>query len=438
MVLEERKEYKELLNSNYENTNLNIYFVTKGDIVIDDKVLFELRMLNNKMYDYKHIYLLKYKKLNEIMIENAGHSMKELELFSKIESFEDLKRYFKDNESELNEKKKQENKKSEEEIRKKEQEEIKRNPEMKEKYEEKWDEEEKKKKEEKKRIEEEKMKPISIENTEYDIFNTIPYNITYMLDFYFSDKRTIEIKGKEYIISKYKVLYEKGFLHKKKDKFIQISYDERNHKPVYRPVLYTNINPSDVPAEKPDLLTSKKLDPYGFYFKKEDEKEDKIKKETKRNVLNTINIVIELTVLDKSKNPSRYDFIKLDCSEKRKKLEDNFNLLSLNLFGIDLQQNKKKDEHTRFFFNRNVKEPEKKIQYPPFGYPPYGYPPYGYPILPPPSQQSLKPDVPPPPPPKKGGRKTIKRKNVKVKKHGLKMKKIKRKTMKKNTLKNKH
>ena len=433
MVLEERKEHKELLNSNYENTNLNIYFVTKGDIVIDDKVLFELRMLNKNIYDYKHIYLLKYKKLNELMIENAGHSMKELELFSKLDTFEDLKRYFKDNESELNEKKKQENKKREEEIRKDEQEEVKRNPKMKEKYEEKWNEEDKKRKEEE---EEEKKKPISIENTEYDIFNTIPYNIKFILDFYFSDKRTIEIRGKEYIISKYKVLYEKGFLHKKKNKFIQISYDERNNKPVYRPVFYSNINPSDVPAEKPDSSTTKKVDPYGFYFKKEDEKEDKNKKETKKNVLNTINIVIELSVLDKSKNPSRYDFVKLDCYDKRKELYKNLNLLSLNLFGIDLQQNKKKDEHTRFFFNRNVKENEKiHYGYPPYGYPPYGYPPYGYPILPP-HLQHLKAAAATAA--KKGGRKTIKRKNGKVKKHGLKIKKIKRKTMKKNTLKNKH
>jgi hypothetical protein len=429
MVLEEhkeRKEHKELLTSNYENTDLNIFFVTKGDIVINDKTLFELRMLNKNLRDYKHIYLLKYKKLNEIMIENAGHNMKELELFSKIETFEELKRYFKDNESELNEKKKQENKKREEEIRKKEKEEIKINPELKEKYEEKWNEEDNKKKEEEKRIEEEKTKPINIENTEYNVLNTIPYNIQFILDFYFSNKRTIEIKGKEYIISKYKLLYEKGFLHKKKNRFIQISYDERNQKPVYKPILYHSINPSDIPAEKPDLLTLNKMDPYSFYFKKEDEKDDKIKKETKKNGLNTINIVIELSVLDKSKNPSRYDFLKLDCYDKRKKLEDNFNLLSLNLFGIDLHKNKKKDEHTRFFFNKNVKEPEKKIQYPPFGYPPYGYPIYGYPIPPKPPQKILNTV-----PPKKGGRKTLKRKHAKVNKHGLKNKKIKRKTIKK-------
>ena len=158
--------------------------------------------------------------------------------------------------------------------------------------------------------------------------------------------------------------------------------------------------------------------------------------------MNTINIVIELSVLDKSKNPSRYDFVKLDCYDKRKELDKNLNLLSLNLFGIDLHKKKDEDyKHKRFFFNRNVKEPEKKIQYPPFGYPPYGYPPYGYPI-PPPPPLPLKPAADAAAPSdsaataaKKGGRKTIKRKNGKVKKHGLKIKKIKRKTMKKNTLK---
>ena len=55
MVLEERKEHKELLTSNYENTDLNIFFVTKGDIVINDKTLFELRMLNKNLRDYKPI-----------------------------------------------------------------------------------------------------------------------------------------------------------------------------------------------------------------------------------------------------------------------------------------------------------------------------------------------------------------------------------------------
>ena len=39
MVLEE-KEYKQLLNSNYENTDLDIFFVTKGDLNITDKTLF--------------------------------------------------------------------------------------------------------------------------------------------------------------------------------------------------------------------------------------------------------------------------------------------------------------------------------------------------------------------------------------------------------------
>ena len=113
MVLEEhkeRKEHKELLNSNYENTNLNIFFVTKGDLNITDKTLFELRMLNKNMYDYKHTYLLKYKKLNDIMIENAGHKTNELELFSRLESFEDLKRYFKDNQYDIEEKSKKEKK----------------------------------------------------------------------------------------------------------------------------------------------------------------------------------------------------------------------------------------------------------------------------------------------------------------------------------------
>jgi hypothetical protein len=418
MVLEERKEHKELLNSNYENTNLNIFFVTKGDLNITDKTLFELRMLNKNMYDYKHTYLLKYKKLNDIMIENAGHKTNELELFSRLESFEDLKRYFKDNQYDIEEKSKKEKKKRQEEIRKEEMEESKKNPEKRKEYEEKWMEEDKKREEEKIEEEKNKLKPINIENTEYDILNTIPYNINFIIDYYFSKKRTIEIKGKEYIISKYKILYEKGFLHKRKNKFIKVSYDERNHKPVYTPVIYENIKQSDIPPEVKETTKSYELyappyGPYGHpYYKPEEEKK---KIEIRKNPLNTINIVVELTILDKSKNPSYFDFVKLNCVDKKKNMENDFNLLAFSLFGIDLQK-KHKDDYSRFFFNRNIKQPEKitrpLYRYPPYGYPPYGY---GYPTL----------------PPKKGGRKTIKKKdNVKRKKIIRKRKTIKNKNNK--------
>ena len=403
MVLEE-KEYKQLLNSNYENTDLDIFFVTKGDLNITDKTLFELRMLNKNVFDHKHIYTLKYKKLNDIMIENAGHKTNELDLFSKSESFEDLKRYFKDNQYEIEEKMKKE--KYEEEIEKK--------PNQKEEIEKKWAEEKKKE------IEDEN-KPINYDKI--DILKTIPYNINFILNYFFSKNRTIEIKGKEYIISKYKILYEKGYMHKKKNQFIKISYDEKKNEPKYTPKL---INESDIIKENTEQkINDDEYNQYGYNqygynkygYNQYGQKQQK--KKHIKNEFNTINIVIELTILDKSKNPSYYDFAKMDCNDKKKNLENDFNLLAFSLFGVDLQK-KQKDIYKRFFFNKNVKDLEK-IKQKPLGYQPVGYNPFGYPFT-----------QPPPIPPKKGGKKTIKKQYSKKDKNYIKRKKIirKRKTIK--------
>ena len=109
----------------------------------------------------------------------------------------------------------------------------------------------------------------------------------------------------------------------------------------------------------------------------------------------------------------------MDCNDKKKNLENDFNLLAFSLFGVDLQK-KQKDIYKRFFFNKNVKDLEK-IKQKPLGYQPVGYNPFGYPFT-----------QPPPIPPKKGGKKTIKKQYSKKDKKYIKRKKIirKRKTIK--------
>jgi len=90
--------------------------------------------------------------------------------------------------------------------------------------------------------------------------------------------------------------------------------------------------------------------------------------------MNSINITIDLTVLDKSKNPSSRDFINTRCLDKRKNIKDIYNKLFFSLFGVNLNKDDEEERIKRnyklFYYNlkknketQKEKEEMKKINY---------------------------------------------------------------------------
>jgi hypothetical protein len=146
----------------------------------------------------------------------------------------------------------------------------------------------------------------------------IRQNIDFYLKMFFPYKGEIKIGGKTYIIAKSELLYEKGVVHIGEDNYYDIGFKNSN-----------------ITFEKTTLDKLKKEGRYGH--KKYDTKNNK-RKERKDPDLNSINVTVDLTLLDKSKNPSFYNFAQLTCDKKRGDMRRTYDSLIFNLFGVRLKK----------------------------------------------------------------------------------------------------
>jgi len=174
-------DYYEDMKAEYENngldktkieyfpTTLNIYFLINGDLNISEKIAFQYNMLTKDMrLSSKTFYLLKNTRFNNYAIENAGYNANDEEIFTKDYKFESIMKY-------MNEK--------------------------------------------------------NIKPSEKEIEYNINENVAFILNRFFSYKREIKIKNKEYLIAKYKILHVRGLVHIKEDKFFDIRY--KDEKPTF-------------------------------------------------------------------------------------------------------------------------------------------------------------------------------------------------------------
>jgi SAM-dependent methyltransferase len=78
----------------------------------------------------------------------------------------------------------------------------------------------------------------------------------------------------------------------------------------------------------------------------------------KNNEMNSINITIDLKVLDKSKNPSSLDFINTSCLDKRRNMKDTYDKLLFSLFGVNLKKDEEEERRRRYYklFYYNLKK----------------------------------------------------------------------------------
>ena len=274
---EEYEKYVDITKIEYFPTTLNIYFLINGDLNISEKIAFQYNMLTKDMrLSSKTFYLLKNTRFNNYAIENAGYNANDEEIFTKDYKFESIMKY-------VNEKNK------------------------------------------------------NIKRTEKEIKDNINENVAFILNRFFSYKREIKIKNKEYLIAKYKILHVRGIVHIIADNFFDIRY--KDDKPTF------------------ELKKISKL----INEKKNYEKNILSKK---NNEINSINITIDLTLLDKSKNPSSLDFINTSCLDKRMNIKDTYDKLLFSLFGVNL----KKDDQERirrynklFYYNlKKNKETQKE------------------------------------------------------------------------------
>jgi hypothetical protein len=175
----------------------------------------------------------------------------------------------------------------------------------------------------------------------------IKENINFYLKLFFPYKGEIKIGGKTYIIAKQELLYEKGIVHIGDENYYDIGFKNSN-----------------TTFEKTTLDKLKKEGRYGY--KKYDTKNKS--KEKKDIDLNSINITVDLTLLDKSKNPSFYNFAQLTCDKKRGDMRRTYDNLIFNLFGVRLKKsdgddlvNKRKREIRRFHYKytKNKEEEER-------------------------------------------------------------------------------
>lgn len=171
------------------------------------------------------------------------------------------------------------------------------------------------------------------------IENNINENISFILNRFFQYKREIKIKNKEYYIVNYKVLHERGVVHINKFKFFDIHFE--NDKPKFE--------------EK----TMKEL----IRAKKVSEKTADLSRDN--GELNSINITIDLKLLDKSKNPSRLDFITTNCVDKRRNMKNIYDKMIFSLFGVNLKRDEEEERLKRYskdFYYNLKKKREREIE----------------------------------------------------------------------------
>jgi len=66
----------------FNRTSLNIYFITDGDLITENKIKFQYKMIDNKsIKNPSHFFLLKQKKYDKFLIENAGFNTDDKEIF---------------------------------------------------------------------------------------------------------------------------------------------------------------------------------------------------------------------------------------------------------------------------------------------------------------------------------------------------------------------
>jgi hypothetical protein len=282
MKAEYEKNGLDITKIEYFPTTLNIYFLINGDLNISEKIAFQYNMLTKDMrLSSKTFYLLKNTRFNNYAIENAGYNANDEEIFTKDYKFESIMKY-------VNEKNKNIN-----------------------------------------------IKPTEKEIKEIE--DNINENVAFILNRFFSYKREIKIKNKEYLIAKYKILHVRGIVHIIGDKFFDIRY--KDEKKTF------------------DLKTSRDL------LKEKNYEKTNLSK--KNNEMNSINITIDLTVLDKSKNPSSLDFINTRCLDKRRNIKDTYDKLLFSLFGVNLKKDDEEERTKRnyklFYYNlKKNKETQKK------------------------------------------------------------------------------
>lgn len=162
----EYEKYVDITKIEYYPTTLNIYLLINGDLNISEKIAFQYNMLTKDMrLSSKTFYLLKNTRFNNYAIENAGYKANDEEIFTKDYKFESIMKYV-----------------------------------------------------------EEKNK--NIKRTEKEIEENINENVAFILNRFFSYKREIKIKNKEYLIAKYKILHVRGIVHIIDDNFFDIRYKD--------------------------------------------------------------------------------------------------------------------------------------------------------------------------------------------------------------------
>jgi hypothetical protein len=81
--------------------------------------------------------------------------------------------------------------------------------------------------------------------------------------------------------------------------------------------------------------------------------------------LNSINITIDLKLLDKSKNPSRLDFITTNCVDKRRNMKNIYDKMIFSLFGVNLKRDEEEERLKRYskdFYYNLKKKREREIE----------------------------------------------------------------------------
>jgi len=277
--IKDKESYsKSLEGVKYHNTTLNIFLLVNGDLNIYEKIKFDYNMIKKIRASPTYFFLLKNKIISNNIIENAGYDVNDYEIFSKIDKFENIKDY----------------------------------------------------------VDEQKS-----ETPNEDIKDNINKNIDFMLKYFFPYKREITLRNKQYIITKYKMLDEKGFVHLNKDDFFDITYNKVENTPIFKETKLI------------DLLKSK--------INLIDAKKDRLTKDNENSYIDSINITIDLTVLDKSKNLSKYDFIKSNCTENTTNLRKAYGKVIFSLFGVKLKKDDKEEQRKRDQIRFHYKYDKKKV-----------------------------------------------------------------------------
>ena len=174
-----------------------------------------------------------------------------------------------------------------------------------------------------------KEKNVTISNEKR--IENIDKNINFILKTLFPYKTEITVRNKEYIIAKNTLLYKDGTVHSKGDTFIQLNR-YKDDKPTFKEKIM-KVNTSEL--------------------------------RTENNINNSINIVIDLNLLNKSNNPTTYDFVNVSCQDKRDNMKDIYDKLLFSLVGVNLKmskedEKKRREDIVRFNLNVNTKERREK------------------------------------------------------------------------------